>query len=579
MLIPMRQRFCPYLLLISCLAVMPAHAATDTLDLRVVFDVSQSMAQQDPDNQRGEMLRLLAALLPDGARAGAWTYGRYVEMIVDWGRVDDAWRKRVEPAIEQIHANAELSHLETALTRASVGWGESSAGTRRIMLLVTDSPLRASRNAERNQASRTRLLETRLPQFVNAAAELHVLALGDEVDEPLLRRLAVATGGSYRPLADAAELVPEAFAIYAQAGNLEFGAPVEGGFDVDKAVQQITLLLYRAQQASAPLLIPPDSPAISASKPRGHGWYAADSFDLVTIAKPAAGSWRISGAVGANSRLMLQSRLNLVLGDLPAFVAPGDDLVVSAELFQNGKKIRKNSYLRFVDFDVTHIDPEGQREVIEMEHHPERQFKGQYRYLSTARLAEGRHRFEVSASTRRYRRSRLVEFEVRAPVEVEVARAEAPGIFNLKLRPRASFLRADGLSADAQVRAPDGSRQKAVFEPALGGWQQARVETDQQGLYRAAVSISALSHDDRIVEFELDEVAMLGVAAPPPEAVAQTVESKPESDGFDQRSLGFIVLGVNLTLIVAAVIGWLIIRRRPKQDDFAIDDEDLGVES
>ncbi len=71
---------------------------------------------------------------------------------------------------------------------------------------------------------------------------------------------------------------------------------------------------------------------------------------------------------------------------------------------------------------------------------------------------------------------------------------------------------------------------------------------------------------------------MLGVEAPP-EAVSETVEALPESEGLDQRALGFIVLGVNLTLIVAAIIGWLLLRRRPRQDDFAIDAEDLGAES
>lgn len=574
----MRRPFCPFLLLFACLLAGPLRAETRVPDLRLVFDVSQSMAQQDPRNQRGALLQLFAGLLPDGARAGAWTYGRYVEMIVDWGKVDASWRKRAAEGAARIHANAELSHLETALTRASVGWSKPDARARRVLLLVTDSRLAASRNPERNEESRARLLQSQLPRLASAGAELHVLALGDEVDESLLRRLAVATGGSYRALDNAARLVAEAFAVYAGAAGLEFGAPIANGFEVDEAVDRITLLLYRGEQSSSPLLIPPDSAAISADKTRGHSWLAADGFDLVSIARPDAGSWRINGTVGADSRLLVQSRLNLAIGELPAFVAPGDDLVLSARLFKNGKQIRKNSYLRFVDFEVTHVDPEGRREVIEMEHHPERQFKGEYRHLNAVRLAEGRHRFEISASTRRYRRSRQVELEVRAPVEVEVVQAEAPGIFNLKLRAREAFLRPDGMSAELLVRAPDGSRERPAFESALGGWLQARVETGQQGLYRAMVTISALSHDERIVEFELDEVSMLGVVAPPPEATSEPVATREESDGLDRRTLGFIVLGVNLALILAAIVGWLLLRRRPKEDDFAIDGDDLGVE-
>ncbi len=72
---------------------------------------------------------------------------------------------------------------------------------------------------------------------------------------------------------------------------------------------------------------------------------------------------------------------------------------------------------------------------------------------------------------------------------------------------------------------------------------------------------------------------MLGVESPPPEAIAEAEVAREPTGGFDRRMLGFIVLGVNLVLILAAVVGWLLLRRRPKTDDFAIDADDLGVES
>ena len=64
----------------------------------------------------------------------------------------------------------------------------------------------------------------------------------------------------------------------------------------------------------------------------------------------------------------------------------------------------------------------------------------------------------------------------------------------------------------------------------------------------------------------------LPVAKTAPEA-APAVASEPASvgAGLERRQLGFIVLGAN-------VIGWLLLRRRSKPDEFSIDDEDLGIE-
>ncbi len=66
------------------LAVVPPAALADPgnvalkPDLRLLIDVSGSMKESDPDNLRAPALELIVRLLPEGARAGVWTFGESV---------------------------------------------------------------------------------------------------------------------------------------------------------------------------------------------------------------------------------------------------------------------------------------------------------------------------------------------------------------------------------------------------------------------------------------------------------------------------------------------------------------------
>ena len=92
----MRKRTCLTLLLIAVVTLDPSLAAEPRYDFRVVIDVSGSMKQTDPQNLRVPALKLINGLIPSGSRAGVWTFGRYVNMAVKWGKVDDALHEIAE---------------------------------------------------------------------------------------------------------------------------------------------------------------------------------------------------------------------------------------------------------------------------------------------------------------------------------------------------------------------------------------------------------------------------------------------------------------------------------------------------
>lgn len=73
-------------------------------------------------------------------------------------------------------------------------------------------------------------------------------------------------------------------------------------------------------------------------------------------------AWRRQADLGADKiHSIARSRgtdLKWRVDGLPAYSTPRDAFKVATELINRDTKISKNSFLRFIDFDITHIDAE-----------------------------------------------------------------------------------------------------------------------------------------------------------------------------------------------------------------------------
>jgi hypothetical protein len=144
-------------------------ASAAVYDFRVVIDVSGSMKKTDPQNLRVPALKLINGLIPSGSRAGVWIFGKYVDMAVKWGEVNDSWRQRADLGADKIHSNALLTNIESALARARVGWDKPDPGRKRILLLLTDGKVDVSKDPAKNEKSRNQVLTASLQALKKAA--------------------------------------------------------------------------------------------------------------------------------------------------------------------------------------------------------------------------------------------------------------------------------------------------------------------------------------------------------------------------------------------------------------------------
>lgn len=337
----------------------------DNADIRIIVDISGSMKANDPDNLRQPAVRLLARMLPEGARAGVWTFGQYVNMLVPHGEVTDAWRDQAIADSEKINSVALRTNLGEALRVASDRY---HLGSDRLdntdFILLTDGKVDISEDASANERERRRILGEQLDQLTGRGATVHTVALSSDADTELLETLAETTGGSHT-LAPSADALTRAFLSALNTAVPQQQIPIEeDGFRVDEGVEEFTALIFRADEAPSATrelgLVSPDGEEATAdSVPEGMRWVRETEYDLITVTEPSAGEWRIDGELGDGSRVTVVSDLRMVVSPIPPRFTEDEPVSVRVAFFEGEDKVDNADFLSVLEVRLTLTSEDG----------------------------------------------------------------------------------------------------------------------------------------------------------------------------------------------------------------------------
>jgi len=572
--------------------VQNVKAATNINDIRVIIDISGSMKKSDPFNLRVPAMKMLNGLIPDGSYAGVWNFGRYVDMTVKWGKVDKAWRKQADIGAVKIHSNGLYTDIERALERATLGWEETDVKTQRSIILLTDGQVDISKDGERNSASRKTILTKGIQALKRSGANVHAIALSKNADATLLKQLALETDGSFETAESAKELQKIFLKLFERATDPDMIELKSNEFTVDKSIKEMTLLIFRPKGSKMTQLYPPDGAIINSGLKGKSTWRSEAGYDLITIKRPKVGVWKIDAYSDPDNRLMVVTDLKLKVSDIPPYLTPAQAINITAELHNKNKKISKNSFLRFVEFGLTHINESDTENQLELIHTNVREDKGQYLHQLEGTLAEGKHSFIVTADSQTFNRKKRVDVVVQWPVKVDIKSTTEPGTYRLIVEAREEYLKPDTLLVNVQLRAPDGEQLALKLNNISNVWE-AEVKTNQSGLYQALIETSAQSVNGEKLEYDLGAFSMVGVYQPEPAEIE--IEPGPivlESDLDDRADADLIeaetsipeektnwtqimiIVGTtNLTLILIIGGFYLIYRRSSKKTEFSLDNE------
>lgn len=427
------------LALLWCLACGGVAAATD---LRILV-ASELLTETDGDaTDPRDALGLLIDLLPSNIRAGIWTYDDAVTTLASRDTVNRAWRRRALDALRELPSPAQqrpvTPDLEAALAAAASKWQAEERDRHIILVTATDRPVNDLRTAV--QRSRARIMAQAVPALHAARVRIHVLVQGAG-EASLAGRLAAATGGLLLRAPDEEALGP---ALMELIGLLRpVSLPVRHGeLIVDEGIEEVTLLLFRGAAGPATLLRAPDGRRLSAAdagrspRPDLH-WRHTDSYEIVTIVRPATGVWRLdTPATGV--RAWFSGATLLRLPGLPAHVLAGERIALLA----HAEGRRDDTLLT-----VIHQPPAG--DPVELVR-ADRRGDEPLRVELPQNLAPGVHRLSVYAAGVGFQRLWQHRLEIiDSPLHQEFTRKDGKAL--LSLVPRADVVQPKGLHIGATL--------------------------------------------------------------------------------------------------------------------------------
>ena len=500
------------LLLILGIAQPCVSFAASKDDVRVVIDVSGSMLKTDPNNLRIPAVRMINGLIPSGANAGIWTFGRYVNMEVPWGTVDKKWRSLADAGAAKIHSRGQFTNIESALLRASKGWDNPDPNTERNLILLTDGQVDISKQADKNSASRETILNKVIPDLVKKGIKVHAIALSSQSDEALLKRLARQTTGSFE-VANSANDLQRIFLRMFERATKPDTVPIEGNkFTVDKSINEMTLLIFRKGKKATGLIQPNKTEHSQQKHGKEVSWRNDSGYDLITVTKPEAGEWRLDVETDPDNRVMIVTDLKLEVDELPAFLTPDQSIDIKVELQEKGKKISKQSFLKFVDFKLTHSVGENQEDLkIELKKSLDINDKGIYLQEIAQPLDEGTHELVINADSRTFSRSKRYSIQVQWPVMVSIKKTDYAGIYSLSMKARDEYIKPKTLSLIARFKSPDGSKQLIDLEARDGTWSGTIIANKQDGLHQLMIHVQATTLQGKSINHEMETYSVLGI--------------------------------------------------------------------
>ncbi len=445
-----------WLLVLFSATALRAETMAEATDVRILVDISGSMVQTDPQNRRTPALNLLIDSLPEGSRAGVWSFGRYVNLLVDHDTVNGAWRSTARDRIGDLRAIAQRTNLGAALDDAAYDFGYSTYEPPTDVILITDGQVDIAPNAGVNQIERDRILNTVIPRFAQAGARIHTLALTEAADSGLLEQMSSRTNGVFERV-DSPNDIRDFILSVLSSVNPGNELPLDdSGFEVDSQVSEVTALVLHDQGQIE--LRSPNGSVNTALNPGRQQWRVGDGYTLVTVNNPATGRWQIEGAMESGSRVSVVSDLNLEWSRPEGSVVVRNQpiLIELKAVDQNGQPVAS---------DLTAVMEPSLKvngQAVSLLRWQNEMLKAQL----PNRYEEGPLEFEVSVDAGTFQR--LVRRTVQnRPVLSSEVLVLGQG-YQWRLYPSHRDLRVEGGSLEAKISGPGGERTQAFERHASG---------------------------------------------------------------------------------------------------------------
>lgn len=524
------------------------------------------MRQNDPNNLRIPALRIISELLPLGSRAGVWLFAERPEVLIPPSTVDAQWRAAARTRLGRIHARGQFTDIEAALETALNAWLDPGEQDARHIVLLTDGMVDVAPRAgiDVNAESRRRILDLQIPRLRSLGVKVHVIALSEMVDLELARALTQRTGG-WLEIAPDAEALQRVFLRMLEQVAAPTTVPLEdsGHFVIDPGVVELTLLAFRRPEQKIELTTPSGMRLTAAQPGRDVRWSAEPAYDLVTIAKPEPGIWRLQGSLDPDNRVVVLTDLDLASAPVANSVPDAIAVPLTVWLTERQRPVTELSVLELTTAQAIFTAATDERKRYVLPLSLERA-TGRYRaVLEPGTLPPGAYRLELLIESGTFKRQLRKYLKIEdAPIAVaydirRTAESTTAGVvLRVTLTIDTTLLDPATLFGTVRLREVGG---RALGWVDVEGLNAATVSyelpIERPGRYRASVRLRGTTQAGEALVFAKEsenlEIAVPAVAQETAPAV--TAERRPAW----VRAAVYFVGAHLLFALLAAVIFWL----------------------
>lgn len=472
-------------------AEVASQIGAEQADVRVIIDISGSMKQNDPENLRRPALELLIKLIPEGSKAGVWTFGQYVNMLVPHREVNDQWRKDAAAKVAEVNSVGLFTNIGGALERAAKDGGKPVPGFNTNIILLTDGMVDVSRNPEQNAKEWRRIVDEVLPSLKGEDVKIHTVALSDNADRELMNALSLGTDGVAAVANNASELTKIFMRALAQSAPADEVALDENKFLVDSSIEEFTALIFRAVPEQQTELLSPDKKFYKAdTKDPYIAWHRAADHDLVTIKQPIEGEWLVRADLDPDSKITIVTNLKLLVKPMVNNLFEGESVELQFLLQDTGKTIADARFLRLLNIEAE-LTKEGDTLWQEKLSESLPPGNGIFRRALDQFAAEGRYQLRLNVDGKSFSREFTHSFAVRPPFQVS-REGQANGDQIIKVSANGQTLDKERTVVVAKVKEPSGrsSIQPLVLSP-TDQWEL-QLSPTAEGEYQVDLRVSAV---------------------------------------------------------------------------------------
>lgn len=507
----------------------PLPDALAPADIRLVVDISGSMARTDPDNLRRPALSLLVRLLPPDSRAGVWTFGGSVNTLVPHEQADADWKARALERVDDINSVALYTHIGAALEAAAYDRARlEDEGGRADIILLTDGMVDVSPDTAVSAREQQRVINTLVPQLRAAGYRVHTIGLSDEADEDLLRQIARTSDGLFSRARNAEDLMNSLLLIFQQTVPADQLPINDGFFLVDKSVQEFTALIRREPgQAPTGLIDPKNREYRYPPGLANVNWHHTEDYDLITVTEPLPGRWRIQADMQPFSRLTVISDLKLVVEPVPNNIHVGEDLPLRFHLQDDNGVIDQPEILDLLAVTAELRGPDD--EVIAQRSGPKTPpGDGVYELSLPAPERPGDYDLRLMLDGKTFERLYTRQLAVASQFEVSFTkRHEQEQVIWTLVVDGKETLNPEQTSLVAHVRNSSGDSSVRALDSVERGLWVLELTPEQRGHYRVSLKASGRTLEGKRFEEHLPSQYFSYPEAddPQPDPVGEAIES------------------------------------------------------